>query len=74
LNDKKDVTERKVEEFFKCLKKVPNKDNEVDTGDPYLSTRNALPPRWDGPYGTVVLVNKPKGELIAYFCYLVSWL
>ncbi|KAI5604682.1 hypothetical protein BDE02_01G305400 [Populus trichocarpa] len=61
LNDKKDVTERKVEEFFKCLKKVPNKDNEVDTGDPYLSIRNALPPRWDGPYGTVVLVNKPKG-------------
>lgn len=61
LNDKKDVTERKVEEFFKCLKKVPNKDNEVDTGDPYLSTRNALPPSWDGPYGTVVLVNKPKG-------------
>jgi tRNA pseudouridine55 synthase len=46
----------------------------VDTGDPYLSIRNALPPRWDGPYGTVVLVNKPKGELIAYFCYLVSWL
>lgn len=61
LNDKKDVTERKVEEFFKCLKKVPNKDNDVDTGDPYLSTRNALPPSWDGPYGTVVLVNKPKG-------------
>ncbi|KAG8391529.1 hypothetical protein BUALT_Bualt01G0197200 [Buddleja alternifolia] len=23
-----------------------------------------LPPKWDGPYGTVVLVNKPKGVLI----------
>ncbi|KAJ4845344.1 hypothetical protein Tsubulata_043199 [Turnera subulata] len=58
----KDVTERKVEEFFKCLKKVPNKENEVGSAEPYIATRSTgLPPRWDGPYGTVVLVNKPKG-------------
>ncbi|XP_050221515.1 uncharacterized protein LOC126671755 [Mercurialis annua] len=61
-NADKDVTERKVEEFFKCLKKVPNKNNELDNGEPYLLTRTTeLPPRWDGPNGTVVLVNKPKG-------------
>lgn len=58
----KDVTERKVEEFFKCLKKVPNKDGEIVNGEPYLVTRSSeLPPTWDGPFGTVVLVNKPKG-------------
>ncbi|XP_065879340.1 uncharacterized protein [Euphorbia lathyris] len=58
----KDVTERKVEEFFKCLKKVPNKNNDISNGEPYLATRSTeLPPKWDGPYGTVVLVNKPKG-------------
>uniref|UniRef100_A0A2N9I8C4 tRNA pseudouridine(55) synthase n=1 Tax=Fagus sylvatica TaxID=28930 RepID=A0A2N9I8C4_FAGSY len=58
----KDVVGKKVEEFFKCLKKVPNKDGEVGDGEPYLLTRSTeLPPRWDGPYGTVVLVNKPKG-------------
>lgn len=65
----KDVRERKVEEFFKCLTKVPNEDNEVGNGKPYLVARSTdLPPRWDGPYGTVVLVNKPKGELITSFC------
>ncbi|KAL5860562.1 hypothetical protein ACOSQ4_001858 [Xanthoceras sorbifolium] len=59
---KKEVTEKKVEEFFKCLKKVPNKDAEVGNGEPYLVSRSTeLPPRWDGPFGTVVLVNKPKG-------------
>lgn len=58
----KDITERKVEEFFKCLKKVPSKDNEIDNREPYLVTRSTqLPPTWDGPHGTVVLVNKPKG-------------
>lgn len=58
----KDVTEKKVEEFFKCLKKVPNKDGEISNGEPYLVMRSTeLPPRWDGPRGTVVLVNKPKG-------------
>ncbi|EXC20363.1 tRNA pseudouridine synthase B [Morus notabilis] len=57
------VTEKKVEEFFKCLKKVPNKDNaETGNEEPYLLTRTTeLPPRWDSPNGTVVLVNKPKG-------------
>ncbi|CAB4275331.1 unnamed protein product [Prunus armeniaca] len=61
-NVSKDVTEKKVEDFFKCLKKVPNKDAEVGNGEPYLLTRTTeLPPKWDGPYGTVVLVNKPKG-------------
>ncbi|KAM5581789.1 hypothetical protein ABKV19_010828 [Rosa sericea] len=56
----KDVAEKKVEEFFKCLKKVP--DEVSNEGEPYLLTRSSeLPPRWDGPFGTVVLVNKPKG-------------
>ncbi|WCJ37083.1 hypothetical protein M5689_018242 [Euphorbia peplus] len=56
------VTERKVEDFFKCLKKVPNNNNEITNAEPYLVTRSTeLPPKWDGPYGTVVLVNKPKG-------------
>lgn len=59
----KDVVEKKVEEFFKCLKKGPNRDGEVKNEEPYLLTRSTeLPPRWDGPCGTVVLVNKPKGE------------
>ncbi|KAF5746903.1 hypothetical protein HS088_TW06G01079 [Tripterygium wilfordii] len=58
----RDITEKKVEEFFKCLKKVPNKNSEVGDGEPYLVTRSGeLPPKWDGPNGTVVLVNKPKG-------------
>lgn len=58
----KELSEKKVEEFFKCLKKVPNKDVEGDRGEPYFVTRSSeLPPRWDGPSGTVVLINKPKG-------------
>lgn len=66
----RDVTERKVEEFFKCLKKVPNasgrkavtKEVEEDGGEPYLVNRKTeLPPIWNGPSGTVVLVDKPKG-------------
>lgn len=65
----KDVTEKKVEDFFKCLKKVPNEDAGNGNGEPYLLTRNTeLPPRWDGPYGTVVLVNKPKGEAFGFLC------
>ncbi|XP_027357980.1 uncharacterized protein LOC113867128 [Abrus precatorius] len=57
----KDLTEKKVEEFFKGLKKVPN-DKDVQVGEPFLSSRrNGLPPVWDGPHGTVLLVNKPKG-------------
>ncbi|PIA30273.1 hypothetical protein AQUCO_05600002v1 [Aquilegia coerulea] len=58
----KDITERKVEEFFKCLKKAPSNAGEVASDEPYLLTRSTeLPARWDSPRGTVVLVNKPKG-------------
>uniref|UniRef100_A0A2P2KE42 tRNA pseudouridine(55) synthase n=1 Tax=Rhizophora mucronata TaxID=61149 RepID=A0A2P2KE42_RHIMU len=57
-----EVTEKKVEDFFKCLKKAPNNENAVGTGEPYLVTRNTeLPPSWDDPHGTVILINKPKG-------------
>ncbi|WOL12802.1 hypothetical protein Cni_G21570 [Canna indica] len=64
------VTEKKVEEFFKCLRKVPKAGDkqgavattDMDRGEPYLVSRKTeLPPRWDGPSGTVVLVDKPKG-------------
>ncbi|KAK4712625.1 hypothetical protein R3W88_007138 [Solanum pinnatisectum] len=59
---KVDVSEKKVEEFFKCLKKVPNKENGVASAEPFLATTSTgLPPKWDSPGGTVVLVNKPKG-------------
>ncbi|KAI9072128.1 hypothetical protein K1719_045905 [Acacia pycnantha] len=59
---REDLTEKKVEDFFKYLKKIPNKDVEVGNAEPFLASRNSgLPPRWDGPHGTVVLVNKPKG-------------
>uniref|UniRef100_A0A7N0TQF6 tRNA pseudouridine(55) synthase n=1 Tax=Kalanchoe fedtschenkoi TaxID=63787 RepID=A0A7N0TQF6_KALFE len=59
---KKDVLGTKVEEFFKTLKRVPSKGVKVSNGEPYLLTRSTtLPARWDGPNGTVVLVNKPKG-------------
>uniref|UniRef100_A0A3Q7FDR6 tRNA pseudouridine(55) synthase n=1 Tax=Solanum lycopersicum TaxID=4081 RepID=A0A3Q7FDR6_SOLLC len=59
---KVDVAEKKVEDFFKCLKKVPNKENGVVSAEPFLATRSTgLPPKWDSPGGTVVLVNKPKG-------------
>ncbi|WOG93447.1 hypothetical protein DCAR_0312731 [Daucus carota subsp. sativus] len=67
VNDKEveknvDVTEKKVEEFFNTLKKVPRKDNEVASVEPFISSRSSgLPPKWDSPTGTVVLVNKPKG-------------
>lgn len=58
----KDVSEKKVEEFFKCSKKVPSEGGGEIASGPYLLTRKTeLPPRFDGPYGTVVLVNKPKG-------------
>ncbi|XP_042498904.1 uncharacterized protein LOC122077147 [Macadamia integrifolia] len=61
-DDKRDISEKKVQEFFKCLKKVPNIAAEDAPAEPYVVTRKTeLPPRWDGPYGTVVLVNKPKG-------------
>lgn len=59
------VKEKKVEEFFKGLKK-DNKEVQVGQ-DPFLSSRRTgLPPVWDTPHGTVVLVNKPKGQLPHY--------
>lgn len=70
----RDVTEKKVEEFFKCLRKVPIADVRKSVahmeaeggGEPYLATRRTeLPPRWDGPSGTVVLIDKPKGWLLS---------
>lgn len=62
VNVKREVSAKKVEEFFKCLKKVPNKENEVGSGEPYIVSRSTeLPPTWDGPFGAMVLVNKPKG-------------
>ncbi|CAM8985089.1 unnamed protein product [Rhodiola kirilowii] len=61
-DDEKDGLGKKVEDFFKTLKRVPGKSGEVSNSEPYLLTRSTgLPPRWDGPNGTVVLVNKPKG-------------
>lgn len=62
--EKEEKAEKKVAEFFKCLKKVPSEAAaDVADGEPYMLTRKTeLPPRWDGPHGTVVLVNKPKGN------------
>ncbi|CAN6447193.1 unnamed protein product [Victoria cruziana] len=55
-----EVSERKVEEFFRGLSKGPRVGDV--TGEPYILTRtDALPARWDGPSGTVVLIDKPKG-------------
>ncbi|KAK3140969.1 hypothetical protein QOZ80_5AG0408370 [Eleusine coracana subsp. coracana] len=81
--DKGEVLERKVEDFFRSLKKGPGEEaqtkptrraaaagpepprqvkREDDRPQPYLVTRTTeLPPRWDGPGGTVVLIDKPKG-------------
>lgn len=60
------VVEKKVVEFFKCLKKGPGEGDEGGDGKPYLVTRSTqLPPRWDGPNGTVVLINKPKGWVLS---------
>ncbi|CAL1358188.1 unnamed protein product [Linum trigynum] len=57
------VTHKKVADFFKVLKKGSgSNEGEVGNAEPFLASRsNGLPPTWDGPYGTVVLVNKPKG-------------
>lgn len=60
--EEKGLVVEKVEEFFKLLKKVPRDGDEGGDGEPYLVTRSTeLPPRWDGPNGTIVLINKPKG-------------
>ncbi|PKA55487.1 H/ACA ribonucleoprotein complex subunit 4 [Apostasia shenzhenica] len=62
------VSDKKVEEFFKCLKKVPNANAgrnafvPEESMEPFLSSRRTgLPARWDSLSGTVVLVDKPKG-------------
>jgi tRNA pseudouridine55 synthase len=83
-NDKGEVLERKVEDFFRSLRKPPGEAStkakrpaaagaeprqvkrevprEEERPQPYLVTRTTdLPPRWDGPAGTVVLIDKPKG-------------
>ncbi|TVU18366.1 hypothetical protein EJB05_34457, partial [Eragrostis curvula] len=82
-NSKGEVLERKVEDFFRSLKKGPGEPQakakrtvggesprqtrremtrEEERPQPYLVTRTTeLPPRWDGPAGTVVLIDKPKG-------------
>ncbi|CAN6331101.1 unnamed protein product [Urochloa humidicola] len=82
--DKGEVLERKVEDFFRSLRKGPGEaeakakrlaaagadprqvkrevPREEERPQPYLVTRTTeLPPRWDGPGGTVVLIDKPKG-------------
>lgn len=56
-----EVSDRKVEEFFKCLKKVPSVGEDASGGLYISSRKSGLPPRWDGPHGAVVMVNKPKG-------------
>ncbi|KAJ3683311.1 hypothetical protein LUZ60_013538 [Juncus effusus] len=87
-----DSRERKVNEFFKDLRKAPKnevfkseegkrenerenererrerdlkrerREKEERENEPFLVRRRAeLPARWDGPHGTVVLVDKPKG-------------
>ncbi|XP_039836257.1 tRNA pseudouridine synthase B-like [Panicum virgatum] len=83
-SDKGEVLERKVEDFFRSLRKPPGEAStkakrpaavgaeprqvkrevprEEERPQPYLVTRTTdLPPRWDGPTGTVVLIDKPKG-------------
>ncbi|KAG8084602.1 hypothetical protein GUJ93_ZPchr0010g8641 [Zizania palustris] len=77
-DDRGEVRERKVEDFFRSLKKGPGQGEakakqkeaaprqvmrEVEEGQsPYLASRRTeLPPRWNGPTGAVVLINKPKG-------------
>lgn len=55
--ENKDHSEKKVEDFFKGLKK------DVEVVEPFFSSRRTgLPPVWDSPHGTVLLINKPKGE------------
>ncbi|KAK7265972.1 hypothetical protein RIF29_18609 [Crotalaria pallida] len=61
------ISEKKVEEFFKGLKNKKKDDGLVDGNygggvEPFFSSRRTgLPPVWDSPHGTLLLVNKPKG-------------
>ncbi|KAG5039225.1 hypothetical protein JHK85_011701 [Glycine max] len=53
------LKEKKVEDFFKGLKKDPSPslNKDVQVGEPFLSSRRTgLPPVWDTPHGTVLLV------------------
>lgn len=71
--EKVHISKVEVEESSKCLKKLPNKDAEASDGEPYIVTRGSdLPLTWDGPNGTVVFVNKPKGDLL--FTVPYSWI
>ncbi|CAA6659558.1 unnamed protein product [Spirodela intermedia] len=57
------VSEKKVEEFFKCLKKVPSASGggADSAGEPWLaSKKKGLPPRWDGPSGPCSWWTNPK--------------
>lgn len=67
-------SEKKVK-FLKFSKKVPNGNVEAGGGDPCIVTRRGeLPPSWDGPSGTVILVNKPKGSLVTTLSYVLRLL
>lgn len=77
-----DVSEKKVGDFFKCLKKFPSGGGGDQVGsvtcEPFLASRKTgLPPKWDGPSGTIVLVNKPKGSfklvVIELILLLICW-
>lgn len=52
-------TKEKVKELIGSLKKFPNGDG----GPLHVSRNTDLPRKWDGPFGTILLVNKPKGNI-----------
>ncbi|KAF6157482.1 hypothetical protein GIB67_004420 [Kingdonia uniflora] len=62
IRSMKDVSEKKVGDFFKGLKNEPSKTKVVAPVQLYIATRTTgLPATWDSPQGTMVLVDKPKG-------------
>eukprot|EP01018_Ginkgo_biloba_P011613 Gb_40220 [translate_table: standard] len=72
-NSGQGLSQKKVHQFLKSLKHTPHFDGPADM--PYLLMRKSeLPARWDGPLGTMVLVDKPKvgaPELVAALCLFV---
>lgn len=67
-SDMKGLSEKKKEEvqqFVKSLKsaRTPSLDGATAAAaTPYLlTTMSELPARWDGPSGTMLLIDKPKG-------------
>ncbi|XP_057818527.1 uncharacterized protein LOC131031427 isoform X2 [Cryptomeria japonica] len=59
-NGAKGLAQDKAQKFVKSLKNIPNFDEVSDA--PYIVTRKSeLPARWNGPKGTVLLIDKPKG-------------